>query len=357
MSRDTGGIPVTVVGGYLGAGKTTLVNHLLRNARGERIAVLVNDFGDVGIDAELIESRDGDVINLAGGCVCCSFGSDLMAALMRLPAMEPPPDRAIVETSGVALPRPVARTVGLARGLVPDAVVVLADAATLPERAADRYVGDTVLGQLREADLILLNKVDLVDEAALRRLHAWLRENAPQAAVVDTEHGAIDPALLFGPPVPRPASAAQRPARESNLPARRASDRPPERGRNLPSEPASDRPPARRGLAPPAGHRAAVTFESLSWRFDCAVDVTALAEVLRRPELGIARAKGLVTGTDARVWLVQAVGPRVETFEQPDRAPDGGGRLACIGARGRFERHSLAAALAAVGAGTQVAGG
>lgn len=323
-------IPVTVVGGYLGAGKTTLVNHLLRNAGGERIAVLVNDFGDVGIDAELIESREGDVINLAGGCVCCSFGSDLVAALMRLPTMDPAPERVIVETSGVALPRPVARTVGLARGLVADAVVVLADAHSLRDRAADRYVGDTVLGQLREADLILLNKVDLVDGSTVRRLHAWLRENAPQAAVVDTERGAVAPALLFGPTLPRPASRLRRP------------------------QSASDSPPARRGLAPPAGHRAAATFESLSWRFDRAVDVAALAQVLRRPELGVARAKGLVAGTDNRCWLVQAVGQRVETLERPDRAPDGGGRLACIGARGRFERHALEAALAALGAGTRV---
>jgi len=321
-------IPVTVVGGYLGAGKTTLVNHLLRSAAGERIAVLVNDFGDIGIDAGLIESREDGVIELAGGCVCCSFGSDLMAALMRLPAMDPPPARAIVETSGVALPRPVARSVGLARGLVADAVVVLADAQALLDRAADRYVGDTVVAQLREADLILLNKVDLIDGDLRRRLHAWLGENAPQAVVVDAERGEVAPALLFGP------STARRAAGTLGGGAT-----------------------AGRGLAPPAAHRAASAFESLGWRFAGAVDAAALADVLCRPELGVARAKGLVIGNDARAWLVQVVGRRAEVVVQPGVAPDAIGRLACIGARGRFERGALAAALAEFGPGSEAGQG
>jgi G3E family GTPase len=108
-----GAIPVTIVGGYLGAGKTTLVNHLLRHSQGRRIAVLVNDFGELAIDAELIEARDGDMLQLAGGCVCCSFGSDLLAALLRLRDMQPAPRHILIETSGVALPGAVARTLTL----------------------------------------------------------------------------------------------------------------------------------------------------------------------------------------------------------------------------------------------------
>ena len=83
--------PVTVVGGYLGAGKTTLVNHLLRTAQGVRLAILVNDFGSLAIDADLIEARSDNLISIAGGCVCCSFGSDLMGALMKLSEGVPPP--------------------------------------------------------------------------------------------------------------------------------------------------------------------------------------------------------------------------------------------------------------------------
>jgi len=307
-------IPVTVIGGYLGAGKTTLVNHLLRNAGGERIAVMVNDFGDIGIDADLIESREGDLINLAGGCVCCSFGSDLVAALVRLPQRQPPPQRVLIETSGVALPRGVARTVSLARGLTADAVVVLADAETLRERAADRYVGDTVLAQLRDADLLLLNKVDLVDAGHLAGLHDWLREQAPQAAVIDTTRGVVAPELLFGPP-------------SANAPRRVA-----------------------RGLASAASHRAAAAFDSLSWRFDGPIDVDALVRLLVRSELGLARAKGLVVDRSGRGWLVQLAGRRIETLERPP-ANAGGGALACIGARGPFDAATLAAALRALGAG------
>ena len=326
-------IPVTVIGGYLGAGKTTLVNHLLRNAGGERIAVLVNDFGDVGIDAELIESREGDLINLAGGCVCCSFGSDLVAALMRLPKMSPPPQRVLIETSGVALPRAVARTVSLAGGLATDAVVVLADAETVRERAADRYVGDTVLGQLREADLLVLNKVDLVGTEALARLHQWLRTNAPQAAVLDARRGAVAPALLYGP-ARQDAGSASRPAAGTALFA---------------GQPA--------GTATLAAHGAESSFESLSWRFDTAIDVALLATQLRRPELGLARAKGLVSDESGRGWIVQLAGRRVETVERGPVAPDGGGTLVCIGARGPFDRTALIESLRELGPGKPVSPG
>lgn len=121
-------LPVTIVGGYLGAGKTTLVNHLLRHADGLRIAVLVNDFGDLPIDADLIESADGDVIALAGGCVCCAFGSDLVGALIALARRAPRPDHVLIETSGVALPGAVARTLTLVAGLERQGVLVVVDA-------------------------------------------------------------------------------------------------------------------------------------------------------------------------------------------------------------------------------------
>src|SRR5690606_31404360 len=116
-------IPVTVLGGYLGVGKTTLLNHLLRENDGRRLAVLVNDFGDIDIDAELIESREGSVLSLAGGCICCSVGSDLVGALLDLPRQANAPDQILIETSGVALPGAVAQTVGLVASLALDAVI------------------------------------------------------------------------------------------------------------------------------------------------------------------------------------------------------------------------------------------
>ena len=161
-------IPVTVIGGYLGAGKTTLVNHLLRHAGGTRIAVLVNDFGELPIDADLIESKHDDVIGIAGGCVCCEIGSDLVDALRTLAARDPPPQQVLVETSGVALPGAVAGAVGLLPAYRLDATVVLADAETVRERAADRYLGDTVTRQLAEADIVVLNKADLPVEQTIK---------------------------------------------------------------------------------------------------------------------------------------------------------------------------------------------
>ena len=128
-------IPVTVIGGYLGSGKTTLVNHLLRTAAGRRIAVLVNEFGALPIDADLIEARDDTMIKLSGGCVCCSYGSDMMAALMDIQQLRPAPDHVLLEASGVALPGAVAQSVELLSGCRLDSTVVLADAETVEERA------------------------------------------------------------------------------------------------------------------------------------------------------------------------------------------------------------------------------
>ncbi|MDX1377138.1 MAG: GTP-binding protein, partial [Burkholderiales bacterium] len=182
---------VTVIGGYLGAGKTTLVNHLLRHAGGRRLAVLVNDFGDLPIDADLIEADTGGVLSLAGGCICCSFGNDLMAALATLPARRPPPEHVLIEASGVALPGTVAASLALLADVALDAVVVLADAQGVRARAADRYLADTIERQLRAADIVVLNKVDLVDPAERAALRDWLGAAAPGARVLDAVRAAL----------------------------------------------------------------------------------------------------------------------------------------------------------------------
>ena len=105
MSADTAGaLPTVLIGGWLGAGKTTLVNQLLRQADGRRLAVLVNDFGELGIDAGLITGASDEVLELAGGCVCCSYGADLVGTLRRVAARDPRPDALLIETSGVADP-------------------------------------------------------------------------------------------------------------------------------------------------------------------------------------------------------------------------------------------------------------
>jgi G3E family GTPase len=296
-------LPATVIGGWLGAGKTTLVNHLLRHAGGRRIAVLVNDFGEVSIDAELIEGADGGVLSLAGGCMCCSWGEDLFGTIARLRARPSAPDLLLVETSGVAQPATVARLLRLAPGLDVEGVVVLVDAETVRERAADRYVGELVRQQLAEADLLVLNKTDLAPEAGRAELHAWLAAQAPRAAVVEAEHGRVAPAVVLG------------------LDAARA-----EPGAALAKPPASGGDGGIDGSAegrPLRAFSAAQRFESGSRRHDGPVDVSALAAELTAPGSRIVRAKGVLTGLDGRPVLLQVVGRRAEIGPAP--ANPGGG--------------------------------
>lgn len=184
-------MPVTVIGGYLGAGKTTLVNHLLRNANGRRLAILVNEFGELPIDADLIEADDGDVISLTGGCVCCSYGNDLMMALVDMAKMEPRPDHIILESSGVALPGAIAGSVSLLNDYVLDGILVLTDAETVRERASDKYMSDTILRQLQDANIVLLNKVDLIDEDAKAALADWLQAKSGSASIIETQDSAL----------------------------------------------------------------------------------------------------------------------------------------------------------------------
>jgi G3E family GTPase len=201
-------IPVTVIGGYLGAGKTTLVNRLLAGASGERLAVLVNDFGSVSIDASLIEGRDDDTIRLANGCVCCSLAGGFVEAMQRIGSLVPRPDRLVVETSGVADPAAVAQYAHLP-GFELDGVVVVADAETVRRRADDALVGGHVRRQLAGADVIVLNKVDLVSPAELGGVQTWARPLAPAAAIVTALEAAVPMSVLLGRP-PSPPSAVER---------------------------------------------------------------------------------------------------------------------------------------------------
>jgi G3E family GTPase len=124
LSTPAAPVPLVIVGGYLGAGKTTLVNHLLRHAGGRRIAVLVNDFGSVSIDASLIVGSADGVLALAGGCVCCAYGADLIGTLTTAVKREPTPHVVLVECSGVGLPAAVARTAALAPGVAIDGIEI-----------------------------------------------------------------------------------------------------------------------------------------------------------------------------------------------------------------------------------------
>ena len=190
-------IPVTLIGGYLGSGKTTVLNTILRQAGGRRIAVLVNDFGDIGIDGDLIEAADGDTITLTNGCVCCAIGSDLMTALWSVRDRQSPPEHVIIEASGIADPAPIAHH-ALTPGFDLDGIVVLLDAETVRRRERHPIVGRTIRRQLAAADVLVLNKIDLVSAEQLDQLDGWLAAAAPGVPVLHAQEGQVPLAALVG---------------------------------------------------------------------------------------------------------------------------------------------------------------
>lgn len=189
-------IRFTVIGGYLGAGKTTLLNRILTKEKGVRYALLINDFGEINIDAKLIESQTDSQINLTNGCVCCTLVDGFHEAIDQLCHLQPPPDHIIVEASGVADVSNLAQY-GYAPNLALDGVLVLADAETVQEKADDKYVATTVRRQLAAADIIILNKTDLVSEETLGKRIDWLTTTFPGATLINAEFGEVPINLLF----------------------------------------------------------------------------------------------------------------------------------------------------------------
>jgi len=186
---------MVVLGGWLGAGKTTLVNRLLRATDGERIAVVVNDVGEVNLDVGLIAARDGGTVELTNGCICCSIGDSLAVTLRDLvlasQSSDRQLDRLVVEASGVAEPDRVA-AYGDRRRIRPDGIVVAVDATDVVTRAADPVCGPLVLRQVRAADLLVVTKADLVPDGGIGAM-AWCTELAPDVPVViaDSPEGAL----------------------------------------------------------------------------------------------------------------------------------------------------------------------
>ncbi len=192
-------IPVTVLTGYLGAGKTTLLNRILSEPHGKKFAVIVNEFGEIGIDNELVVNADEEVFEMNNGCICCTVRGDLVRIIDGLMRRKGKFDAIIVETTGLADPAPVAQTffmdeqVGAKTKL--DAVVTVADAKWLKDRLKD---APEVKNQIAFADVILINKTDLVSPAALSEIEARIRGINPYARLHRTERAKIDIAEVLG---------------------------------------------------------------------------------------------------------------------------------------------------------------
>lgn len=285
---------VTVLAGCLGAGKTTLLNHLLASDHGLRIGVLVNDFGTVGIDASLVVGVEGETVQLAGGCICCSIRDDLMGALQSLLERPEPPQHVVIETSGVSDPKAVADTLELAARMgwaEIDAVIVVVDAERLPQmRTRERILAG---GQIAAADVIVLNKVDLVQPEALERIEARLCRQAPRARIIRAEQARVPPELLLG-------VGAYDPMR---LPKRDAID--------VHVHDAGDREGAAHDHA---AHDHSITFSSLSFTTERPLSSRRLRRAIDRLPRSVVRAKGRVhlAGHPDRAAVLHVVGRRAE---------------------------------------------
>lgn len=227
MTASVSRVPCTVVTGFLGAGKTTLIRNILENAKGKRLALIVNEFGDVGVDGEILKGCGVDscpeenIVELANGCICCTVADDFVPALDQILARTPKVDHILIETSGLALPKPLVQAFQwptVKNRVTVDGVVAVVDGPALAEgrvasdmdalaaqRAADDSldhddpVEEVFEDQVACADLIILSKNDLLDEAGAARANALLSEHVARAVkVVPTAQGKVDPSVLLG---------------------------------------------------------------------------------------------------------------------------------------------------------------
>lgn len=192
-------VPVTILTGFLGAGKTTLLNNILHAEHGLKLAVLVNDFGAINIDSQLVVDVSEDTVNLANGCICCTIRGDLVAALLKLLERDDPPEYVIIEASGVSDPLEISLTFRLpelqARISV-DSILTIVDAEQI--NTLERENEALAVLQVGAADIVIVNKVDLVTPEALEKVKRWVRSIIRNARILETTHGNVPLEFILG---------------------------------------------------------------------------------------------------------------------------------------------------------------
>ncbi|HTQ70384.1 MAG TPA: cobalamin biosynthesis protein CobW [Acidocella sp.] len=332
---DLAKIPVTIVTGFLGAGKTTLIRHLLTNPGGRRLAVLVNEFGTVGVDGEILRGCADEscpeeaILELANGCICCTVADEFIPTMERLLAMARKPDHILIETSGLALPKPLLKAFdwpAIRSRVTVDGVVAVADAQSVaagqfaPEPGKGAIQHDTPLSevfgdQMACADLILLSKADLAGAAGLEAARALIAAELPRPVpMLPVVEGAIDPQILLGLGAAAEDDLAQRPSHHDGEEEHEHDD-----------------------------------FSTIVVELpeqESAAPLLAAIETLAR-EQRILRVKGhvAVAGKPMRL-LVQAVGARVRSqFDRPWGNAPRASRLVVIAERGDMNERKIRAAL------------
>jgi len=300
-----------LIAGFLGAGKTTLLNRVLNGHHGLRIGVLVNDFGDINIDSQLVTNVQGETISLANGCVCCTLRDDLADAILQLIDTDTPPDYIITETSGVSDPEAAAKALAIstktATKVALNGVITVVDAEQVLDLSDIN--GSLAIDQVEAADIVVINKAELVTAEHLKQVRSWIQKISPQARMIEATYGQVPMEMIFGVGEYRRAGAQK--------------------------------------TGPDDHHHHAdhgESFSSYTWSEEQALAFQAIYHVFKTLPLSVFRAKGILhlRDVDDKRVILQMVGKRVALSKgEPWGDTKPCSQIVAIGPRGAINEREL----------------